>query len=44
MDTTNGHAALVKLYSERAGFNDVRVDLLADGLTSDPLVAVKARV
>ena len=41
---TNGHAALVKLYSERAGFNDVRVDLLADGLTNDPLVAVKARV
>ena len=41
---TNGHAALVKLYFERAGFNDVRVDLLADGLTSDPLVAVKARV
>ena len=41
---TNGHAALVKLYFERAGFNDVRIDLLADGLTSDPLVAVKARV
>jgi hypothetical protein len=41
---TNGHAALVKLYCERAGFNDVRVDLLADGRTSDPLVAVKARV
>jgi hypothetical protein len=41
---TNGHAALVKLYSERAGFTDVQVDLLADGRTGDPLVAVKACV
>ena len=40
---TNGHAALVKLYSERAGFSDVRVDLLADGRSGDPLVAVTAR-
>ena len=40
---TNGHAALVKLYLERAGFNDVRVDLLADGRSSDPLVAVTGR-
>ncbi len=40
---TNGHAALVKLYCERAGFTDVRVDLLADGRASDPLVAVTAR-
>lgn len=40
---TNGHAALVKLYCERAGFTDVRVALLADGRTSDPLVAVTAR-
>lgn len=40
---TNGHAALVKLYCERAGFIDVRVDLLADGRTGDPLVAVTAR-
>ena len=40
---TNGHAALVKLYCERAGFRDVRVDLLADGRTGDPLVAVTAR-
>lgn len=40
---TNGHAALVKLYCERAGFTDVRVDLLADGRTGDPLVAVTAR-
>lgn len=40
---TNGHAALVKLYCERAGFTDVRVDLLADGRASDPMVAVTAR-
>jgi hypothetical protein len=40
---TNGHAALVKLYCERAGFDDVRVDLLADGRSGDPLVAVTAR-
>ena len=40
---TNGHAALVKLYLERAGFNDVRVDMLADGRSSDPLVAVTGR-
>jgi hypothetical protein len=37
---TSGHAALVKLYLERAGFADVRVDLLADGRSSDPLVAI----
>ena len=40
---TNGHAALVKLYSERAGFSNVRVNLLADGRSGDPLVAVTAR-
>ena len=40
---TNGHAALVKLYLERAGFTDVEVNLLADGRTSDPLVAVTGR-
>ena len=28
---TSSHTALVKLYLERAGFNDVRVELLADG-------------
>ncbi|MET1083284.1 MAG: methyltransferase domain-containing protein [Burkholderiales bacterium] len=37
---TNGHAALVHLYLERAGFSNIAVDLLADGRTSDPLVAV----
>ena len=40
---TSGHAALVKLYFERAGFTDVQVDLLADGRASDPLVAVTGR-
>jgi len=40
---TNGHAALVKLYLERSGFADVQVNMLADGRTSDPLVAVTGR-
>ena len=40
---TNGYAAMVKLYSERAGFSNVRVNLLADGRSGDPLVAVTAR-
>jgi SAM-dependent methyltransferase len=40
---TNGHAALVKLYLERAGFAEVQVDMLADGRTSDPLIAVTGR-
>ena len=40
---TSGHAALVRLYCDRAGFIDVRVDLLADGRSGDPLVAVTAR-
>lgn len=39
----SGHAALVKLYLERAGFTDVQVGLLADGKTSDPLVAATGR-
>jgi hypothetical protein len=33
----------VKLYLERAGFSSVQVDLLANGLTGDPLVAVTGR-
>ncbi len=37
---TNGHAALIRLYLERAGFRDITVELLADGGASDPLVAV----
>ncbi|KHL25861.1 methyltransferase type 11 [Croceibacterium mercuriale] len=40
---TAGHAALVRLYLERAGFADVTTELLADGRTSDPLVAVTGR-
>ena len=40
---TSGHAALVKLYLERAGFTDVQVGLLADGRTGDPLVAATGR-
>ena len=39
----NGHAALVKLYLERAGFTGIDVDLLADGRTGDPLVAITGR-
>lgn len=35
-----GHAALVELYLERAGFTDVRSAVLRDGRVSDPLVAV----
>ncbi len=37
---TAGHAALVRLYLERAGFEAIAVDILADGRTGDPLVAV----
>ena len=40
---TNGHAALVKLYLERAGFTGIDVQLLADGRAGDPLVAVTGR-
>ena len=36
----NGHAALIRLYLERAGFRDITVELLADGGASDPLIAV----
>jgi SAM-dependent methyltransferase len=38
-----GHARLVSLYLERAGFGGVRVELLADGRSSDPLTAVVGR-
>ncbi len=36
----DGHAALVQLYLERAGFRTARVTALRDGRSSDPLVAV----
>ena len=38
-----GHAALVHLYLERAGFREVSVEVLRDGSESDPLVAVTGR-
>ena len=40
---TAGHAALVRLYLEKAGFRDVAARVLADGRAGDPLVAVTAR-
>ena len=40
---TRGHAALVSLYLERAGFRDVSAEVLRDGSASDPLVAVTGR-
>ncbi len=40
---TDGHAALVKLYLERAGFSSVQVHVLASGRTGDPLVALTGR-
>lgn len=36
-------AGLVSLYAERAGFASVEARLLADGRSSDPLVAIVAR-
>ena len=38
-----GHAALVKLYLERAGFGGVEAYQLKDGRRSDPLIAVVGR-
>ena len=35
-----GHAALVRLYLERAGFRDISAKVLRDGFASDPLIAV----
>ena len=40
---TAGHAALVRLYLERAGFAEILVEVLADGRAGDPLVAVIGR-
>ena len=39
----NGHAALVHLYMERAGFSSVEVRALSNGSHCDPLVAVVGR-
>jgi hypothetical protein len=38
-----GHASLVRLYLDRAGFGDIRAELLRDGHDGDPLVAVVGR-
>jgi hypothetical protein len=38
-----GHAALVNLYLERAGFGGITVHALTDGLGSDPLYALVGR-
>ncbi|WP_375397320.1 class I SAM-dependent methyltransferase [uncultured Sphingomonas sp.] len=40
---TEGHAALVRLYLERAGFGQITVEMLVDGRKSDPLVALVGR-
>ncbi len=37
---TEGHAALVRMYLDRAGFNHIEAHLLADGRGGDPLVVV----
>jgi SAM-dependent methyltransferase len=39
----NGQAALIRLYLDRAGFQDVEASVLADGAAGDPLVAVVGR-
>jgi len=38
-----GHAALVQLYLERAGFREISAELLRDGSMSDPLIAITGR-
>ncbi len=35
-----GHAQLINLYLERAGFGSVRTEILADGMHGDPLIVV----
>ena len=40
---TQGHAALVELYLERAGFSEIVVEVLRDCKAGDPLVAVAGR-
>ncbi len=39
----DGHAALVRLYMERAGFDGVEAHVLADARRSDPLLATVGR-
>ncbi len=38
-----GHAALIRLYLDRAGFSSVEAIVLADGRRSDPLIVVSGR-
>ena len=38
-----GHVDLVRLYYQRAGFRDIRVEALRDGSRSDPLIAMVGR-
>ncbi len=38
-----GHAALVRLYLERAGFRDINAEVLRDDSKSDPLIAITGR-
>ena len=38
-----GRARLVRLYMERSGFSDVEAGVLADGVSSDPLVVATGR-
>ena len=38
-----GHADLVSLYFQRAGFRDIGVEVLRDGSKSDPLIAITGR-
>ena len=38
-----GQATLVHLYLERAGFRDIRAEVLRDGSESDPLIAITGR-
>lgn len=37
------HAGLVQIYFQSAGFTDVAVNVLANGMESDPLIAVSAK-
>ena len=39
----HGHATLVRLYLERAGFHDITAEVLQDGFGSDPLIAITGR-
>lgn len=40
---TQGHASLVRLYLQRAGFSNISADVLSDGSKSDPLIAITGR-